>query len=120
MLKELYLRDPSDPLYAPDILEQSSDIENLLGQIRMIMFTKPGDVLGAYDFGYNLEDNLFLFDVNEEELKTKLLGAIYYYCPDAAAYSVDIKPQFFQGTVRDVCLLDIYIDNRKTLGILVS
>lgn len=120
MLKELYMRDPSDPLYTPDVLEQSSEIETLIGQIRMIMFTKPGDVMGAYDFGYNLEDNLFLFNVSAEELRTKLLSAIYRYCPDASRYEVDVKAQFFKGTVRDVCLLDIYIDNRKTLGILVT
>lgn len=120
MLKELYMRDPSDPLYTPDVLEQSSEIETLIGQIRMIMFTKQGDVMGSYDFGYNLEDNLFLFNVSGDELKTKLLSAVYFYCPDASNYKVDIKAQFFKGTVRDVCLLDIYIDDRKTLGVLVA
>jgi hypothetical protein len=120
MLKEIYLRDPSDPLYTPNVLEQSSEVENLLGQIRMIMFTKPGDVIGAYDFGYNLEESLFLFNVDAEELRTRLLGAIYYFCPDASKYKVDVQAQFFEGTVRDVCLLDIYIDSRKSLGILVA
>ena len=47
-------------------------------------------------------------------------GAIYYYCPDAAKYNVEVKAQFFQGTVRDACLLDIYIDNTKSLGVLVT
>jgi hypothetical protein len=120
MLKELYMRDPSDPLYKPNVLEISSEVETLLGQIRMIMFTKKGDVLGSYDFGYNLEDNLFLFNVDGDDLRTNLLAAIYQYCPDAAAFNVDIKVQFFKGSVRDVCLLDIYIDSTKTLGILVA
>lgn len=120
MLKEIYMRDPSDPLYTADVLEQSSEVENLLGQIRMILFTKQGDVMGAYDFGYNLEDQLFLFNVSTDELKTKILGAIYYYCPDAAKYNVDVNVQFFKGENRDACLLDFIIDNRKSLGILVS
>jgi hypothetical protein len=120
MLKELYMRDPSDPLYSPNILEQSSEIETLLGQIRMILFTKRGDVLGSYEFGYNLEDNLFLFNVSGEELKKNLLQSIYYFCPDAAVYRVDVDVQFFKGSVRDACLIDIYVDDRKSLGILVK
>jgi hypothetical protein len=120
MLKELYMRDPSDPLYYPGILEQSSEIETLLNQIRMIMFTKQGDVLGSYNFGYNLEDNLFMFNVNEDELKSKLLEAIYLYCPDAAPFNVDVTAQFFKGSVRDACLIDIFIDGRKSLGVLVK
>jgi hypothetical protein len=120
MLKEIYMRDPNDPLYTPGVLEQSSEIENLLGQIRMVMFTKPGDVIGAFDFGYNLEDNLYLFDVSTEELQTKLVEAIYYYCPDASKYGVEVKAQFFKGSIRDACLLDIYIDGTKSLGILLT
>lgn len=120
MLKELYMRDPSDPLYTAGILEQSSEIETLLAQIRMIMFTKQGDVLGDYNFGYNLEDNLFLFNVNEEELKNKLLESIYLYCPDAAVYNVTITTQFFKGSVRDAVLIDIFIDGKKSLGVLVK
>ena len=79
MLKEIYLRDPSDPLYSADILEHSSELENLLGQIRMLLYTKQGDVMGSYDFGFNLEDSLFLFNLNEAELKQRLLSAINAY-----------------------------------------
>jgi len=120
MIKELYMRDPTDPFYDPDIMEQSSDIEILIGEIKMIMFTKQGDVLGSYDFGYNLEDNLYLFNLSESKLKQKLLDAIYAYCPDATTYKVDLTIEFFRGTVRDVCLIDIYIDGQKSLGVLVK
>jgi hypothetical protein len=120
MLRELYMRDPSDPLYFPGVLEQSDEIETLLAQIRMILYSKPGDVLGAYDFGYNLEDNLFLFNLNGDDLKKRLLQDIYYYCPDASRYSVDVDVQFFKGSVRDACLIDIYIDSRKVIGILAK
>lgn len=120
MLKEIYLRDSSDPYYSENVLEHSSELENLLGQIRMILYTKKGDVMGSYDFGYNLEEKLFLLDVDENELKSQLTTDIYQYCPDASNFNVEVKTQFFQGTVRDICLLDIYIDSRKTLGILVT
>ena len=120
MLKELYMRDPSDPLYSENILEQSSEIEALLGQIRMILFTKQGDVLGSYTFGYNLEDNLFLFNLNETELRNKLIETIFYFCPDAQLYDIDVTVQFFRGTVRDICLVDIFINSQKLLGVIVK
>lgn len=120
MLKELYLRDPTDPLYNSNILEQSSEIETLINEIKMILFTKQGDVLGAYTFGYNLEDNLFLFNLSDVELRTKLLESIMHYCPDASIYNVDLTVQFFQGTMRDICLIDIYIQGSKSLGILIK
>jgi hypothetical protein len=120
MLKELYMRDPSDPLYQENVLEQSSEIETLLGEIRMIMFTKQGDVLGSYTFGYNLEDNLFLFNLSGENLRSRLIDMIFYYCPDAAKFDVDLTVEFFRGTVRDVCLIDIYVDGQKSIGVLVK
>ena len=120
MLRELYMRDPSDPLYREGILEQNSDIETLISEIRMILYTKQGDVLGSYDFGFNLEDNLFLFNLNENELRNKIVDAIFYNCPDAQTYSVDVSVQFFKGTVRDICLIDIFIDGQKSFGVLVK
>jgi len=114
------MRDPSDPLYSPGILEHSNEIENLIGQIRMILYTKKGDVLGAYEFGYNLEDNLFLFELNQDELKNKLLESIYYYCEDAATYGVEVEVSFFKGSVRDICLIDIIVNGQKSLGVLVK
>ena len=84
MLREIYMRDPSDPLYSPNILEQSSELETLLGQIRMILFTKQGDIMGSYEFGFNLEDKLFLFNLSQTEIKKKLMEMIYAFCPDAS------------------------------------
>lgn len=114
------MRDPTDPFYMDDMLESSDEIEALIGEIKNILYTRQGDVLGSYTFGFNLEDSLFLFNLNETQLRTKLLDAITYYCPDAQSYSLDITVQFFQGTVRDICLIDIFIDGQKTLGVLVK
>lgn len=120
MLKEIYLRDPEDKYYTPDILEHSSDLENLLGQIRMILFTKQGDVMGSYNFGFNLEDNLFLFNLSEGEIKRKLLDMISTYCLDIDKFKIDLDVQFFNGSVRDVCLIDIIVDGQKQIGVLVK
>ena len=114
------MRDPSDPKFEEGILEHSSELENLLGQIRMILFTKQGDVLGDFNFGYSLEDQLFLFNLNENGIRKKLMEMIHNYCPDASKYKLEIDVQFFKGSVRDACLIDILIDNQKMIGVLVK
>lgn len=120
MLRELYMRDSTDPLYTPGILEHSDEIETLIGQIRMILFTKKGDVLGHYDFGYDLESYLYDFNIDQNKLRSQILESIYIYCPDASKYSVDVQVKFFKGSVRDACLIDIFVDGTKTLGVLVK
>jgi hypothetical protein len=120
MLKEIYMRDPDDEYYSPNILEHSNELENLLGQIRMILFTKQGDVMGSFTFGFNLEDKLFLFNLSGNEIKTKLMEQIYAYCPDAPKFKLDIDVQFVKGTVRDIALIDIIVDDEKRIGILIK
>ena len=114
------MRDPSDPLYDPTILEHRSELETLLGEIRMILFTKQGDIMGNFNFGYNLEDQLFLFNIDQAKLQSQIMDAINTYCPDAQYYAVSVDVQFFQGSVRDACLIDIYIDAVQRLGILIK
>ena len=114
------MRDPSDPLFSANVLETSSSLENLLGQIRMILFTNKGDVIGAYDFGFNLEDQLFLFNLNAQDLQVKLREAIYAYCPDATNFNIKVDVQFFAGSVRDVCLIDIWVDDQKMIGVIIK
>ena len=68
--RELYMRPPDDPAYKDGILEVSEEIEILLNQIKMILLTDQGDVLGAPDFGMSLEDMLFSFDANEYAIQS--------------------------------------------------
>lgn len=120
MLREIYTRDPSDSNYNAETLEITGDLENLLGQIRMLLFTRKGEVMGFFDFGVNVEDDIFMFNLSQSQIQKKISEAIYQYCPDANAYEVKVDVQFFQGTVRDVCLIDILVDGTKLMGVLVK
>lgn len=120
MLREIYTREPSDPLYQSETLEITSELENLLGQIRMLLYTRKGEVMGFYDFGINIEDEIFTFELSQSQLQKKVTESIYQYCPDAGAYDVKVDVQFFKGNVRDICLIDILIDGTKRMGILVK
>jgi len=120
VIKEIYLRDPSDPLYNEGIFEVESEVEILLGQIRMLLFTQPGEVLGRIDFGIDLEREVFSMGISNASIERIVTRAIYEECPDAANYNVKVSVSFVRGTARDICLIDIFIDNTKYMGIVIK
>jgi hypothetical protein len=54
MIKEIYLRNYNDPHYT-NVLEHSSDTESIIQQVKMILGTENGQVLGDFNFGTNLK-----------------------------------------------------------------
>jgi len=59
--KDLYLRSPGDPNYTADTLESNDSLENAIQQVRMVLLTRSGEVLGE-DIGFNAEKYLFEFE----------------------------------------------------------
>jgi len=120
MAREIYMRDPSDPFYRSEILEVNDEVEMLLGQIKMMLYTNRGEILGAPDFGANLEEYLFTFSVNEYALRKMLMDQTIKFIPLAEKYQVDYDIKFAQGTVRDICVIDIKILNQPVFGVVVK
>ena len=119
MAKDFYIRDNSAPKYQDDILEISDPISFLLMQIEMLLFTNKTEMLGMPQFGINLEEDLFLFNVNEAQLMSKITTQIYAYCPLANDYKVNVDVGFIQGENRDIAMIDIYIEGYKELSVLL-
>lgn len=117
MARELYMRDLSDPYYKSDILEINDEAEMILGQIKMMLFTNRGEILGAPDFGANLEEYLFTFNVNEFSLRSMLMDQTMKFIPLADKYQVDYDIKFARGTVRDICLIDVRMLNKPVFGV---
>jgi hypothetical protein len=59
--KDFYFRSPGDPNYVEGIYESNDSLENAIQQVRMVLLTKPGEVLGE-DIGFNSEKYLFEFE----------------------------------------------------------
>lgn len=120
MIVDLYTREPNDPLYVADVLEVKSDLDVLLGQIRMLLFTKPGDVIGRINFGVDIESQVFLMNVSTAKLEEDIRTQIYENCSTAEFFDVKVQVSFFYGTTRDICLIDIIINGTKYLGLLLK
>lgn len=120
MPRDLYMRDPSDPNYKEGILEVSDEIEMLISEIKMLLYTNRGDVLGAPDFGANLEEMLFNFGLNEYSLREMLRDQTIKFIPRAMNYNVEYSVKFSKGTTRDICLIDVSINSQPAFGVLVK
>lgn len=120
MARDIYMRDLSDPNYKEGILEVSDQIEMLIAELKMMLYTNRGEVLGAPDFGANLEEMLFNFGLNEFSIKQMLRDQTAKFIPRAMNYNVEFDVKFAQGTVRDICLIDVSINSQPAFGVIVK
>lgn len=121
MVHEIYTRNENDPYYDPTILEHTDTIESILSQIRMIISTRRGDVLGDYGFGVGIEDLVFNTKLNKQKIETMINQQILDYITDFPNYSISSSVSFFKmedGT--DGGLIDIFINKTKVQGFLIN
>lgn len=120
MIQEIYIRQPEDPKYEPDKLDVSDEYEMLYSKILMILSTRKGEILGDPNFGVSLEDRLFSFDVDENDLRTDIFAQIQQYAPESSKFRLKLEIKRFRGSVRDIILLDFTVDGRKSFGVMVK
>ena len=90
MIREIYTRTPDDPNFVPGVLDYSNEMESIISQIRILLGTKEGDVMGAYNFGVDLTYLVFKTSVNALDLKQKILDQIISYVHVGPNVSLDI------------------------------
>jgi hypothetical protein len=106
---EIYNRDPSDINYKTNIVEVTQPVEICLGQLKMFLLTSKGDVLGDPKFGLNLEDLVFSLELSEKTLRDEIDKGLRFYVPLFGQLGGYFNLKFYQGTERDIALLDFFI-----------
>lgn len=121
MLKEIYIRDENDPFYDPNMIDYTNEIENVISQIRMILGTKPGEMLGDYNFGVDLEYIVYNTKKSAEELADTIRNQIRTYVHHGNNIYVDVEVSFGDsGKGYDYSVIDILINGSKAIGFLVD
>ena len=129
MIKEIYCRMPSDANYkrSGSVIESTSMEENLLQRIRVCLGTRKGEVLGDPFFGINLEDYIFDMGVDKDEIESDVKMFLTEYAMNGYEdfYAMDINVSFGKDLTsptapHDYILIDIYLNNQKSMGVLVS
>jgi hypothetical protein len=120
MIKEIYIRNPEDPNYKINVLDHSDPIESIISKIKVIFGTRQGEVIGDLNFGIGLEDLVFETRINKLQLEEDIKRQIGQYVSESSDYKIEPKVSFGKAVGYDYCVIDIYIDNVKTFGILVK
>ena len=120
-IREIYIRDEKDPYYNPTIIDYNNETESIISQIRMILGTKNGDVLGNYDFGVDLEALVFgtKRDANSimEELNQQIIEYLYHSDNTHIECTIEFGDS---GKGYDYAVLNVYIDGVKMIGFLMD
>ena len=121
MIKEIYTRSTNDPYYDENILEYNNTVESILSQIRMILGTEPGNVLGDYGFGVNIRDLVFKPRFNKGYIEDMINNQISKYIGHDTGYKISVSISFFkQPDGTDGGLIDIYLNKVKVQGFLID
>lgn len=122
MVREIYCKIPTDLDYELQV-ESTNAATNLLQQIKIVLGTKPGQVLGEPMFGVDLEKYLFLMNYNKEEIKKMIIYELTQYVQyNSDLFKVDVDISFGHNAddAYEYALIDIMINERKCLGIIVN
>jgi hypothetical protein len=120
MITDLYIRNPSDPNYVYGILQHSDPIESIITKIKMLFGTTQGQILGDLNFGVGLENLVFETRINKMELEGKIKSQIMQYVNESKDYKIEPRVSFGKGDGFDYCVVDIFINEQKVIGILVK
>lgn len=121
MIKEIYIRDKSDPHYDSKFIDFEDEVESIITQIRMILGTAPSEVLGSPEFGMDIEDYIFRTKLSAGKLNEILQEHINTYMTKYSDLAVTTDISFGDsGKGWDFAILDIYINGKKTLGFLID
>lgn len=114
---DFYIKYIGDPNYQSGVVQNSTEIEQLIAQIETVLFTRKQDVLGNPDFGCNLEDLVYSLNQNEWQIKNEIVNQLDNYCPLSREYSTNVDVKFYKGEVRDICYVDITINNEYQIQV---
>ena len=119
MLKDIYAIPEEEPRYKENILEISDELDEIIQQVDMILFTNKGDVLCMPEFGVNLEQYLFNTTFNTVQIKNIIMNQIRNFIYLDGSYDVDVDVNFVKWDFNIAMIVDLNINNKKVASYLV-
>jgi len=120
-MREIYIRNESDPYFIPGTIDFQNEIESVITQIRMILGTRKGDVLGSYDFGVDLDYMVWGTKRNAEDVAEAIRDQIRDYVHHGKNITIDVTVDFGDsGQGYDYAVINIYINGQKSIGFLID
>ena len=118
-LKEIYCIPSSESRYKSNVIEITDELDAIIQQVDLLLFTNKGDVLLMPEFGCNLEQYLFETSWSETSIKEMILDQIRTYIYLDGKIQVDVNVSFVKWDYNVAMLVDLIINNKKTASYLV-
>lgn len=118
-LKEIYCIPANESRYVSNTVEITSELDTIIQQVDLLLFTNKGDVLLMPEFGCNLEKYLFETTWNETAIKQMIQEQIRNYIYLEGSYSVDVDVNFYKWDFNVAMVVDLNINNTKVASYLV-
>lgn len=119
MLKDIYAIPEEEPRYKDNVLEITGELDEIIQQVDMILFTNKGDVLCMPEFGCGLGRHLFETSYNENTIKNIIMNQIRSFIYLDGSYNVDVDVQFVRWKFNVAMIVDLYINNKRLSSYLV-
>lgn len=122
MIREIYCKLPTDRDYTAKV-ELMNELQNILQQIKVILGTKPGEVLGSYTFGIDLGQYIFSMGIDEATILYNINSHLSQHLVfDRNKWTIYADISYGKDAVEsaDYALIDIVINENKCLGIIVN
>lgn len=119
MLKDIYAIPEEEPRYKDNVLEITGELDEIIQQVDMILFTNKGDVLCMPEFGCNLGRYLFDTSYNENLIKQIIMNQINSFIYLDGSYKVDVDVKFVKWDFNVAMIVDLLIENKKVASYLV-
>lgn len=120
MLKDIYAIPEEEPRYKDNILEISNELDEIIQQVDMILFTKKGEVLCMPEFGCNLEQYLFDTTYNKTQIKNIIMEQINNFIYLDGSYKVDVDVNFVKWKYNVAMIVDLNIIDKMGKSAKVS
>ena len=105
---DIYIKTDGDPNFNPNTIELFDDLEIMIQQIEVLLFTRRGDVLSEDKMGIDLESLIYTLNASKQNIETAITDQINTFVPLAAQYKVRVVIKFYRGTIRDIATINIY------------
>jgi hypothetical protein len=120
VIKDIYIRNSEDPNYQWGVLEHSDSIESIISKVKMLFGTRPGQVVGDVAFGLGIEDLIFETRINKTQLEEKIKAQFEQYISETKDFKITPTVSFGRADGYDYCIIDVYIDDKRMIGVLIK
>ena len=119
MLREIYCIPNSESRYKENVVEINNELDTIIQEVDLLLFTNKGDVLLLPEMGCNLEQYLFDTTWNQISIKQMIMDQIRKFIPLDGRFQIDVEVEFYQWEYNVAMVVDLKINNNTVASYLV-